>query len=161
MLDIARFARRALGASAALAVAACASSSPFGSASSVELTFVGAAQTWDLNKDNLVACDEWKRYTDEIYQSSDADKDGVITEGGEYARVTKQDKLFETVGFKYFDVNGDGKLSPGEMGQKPNPAFALLDKNKDCQLDSYEMVQTRGPQPKAKDTYGEAPDLPK
>lgn len=138
----------------------CGGGGALGSASSRDLIFVGAAQTWDINRDNFVDCDEWKRYAGDLFQSGDADKDGAVTVE-EYARITRQDKLFETAGFSYFDANGDGRLSLAEMAEKPNPAFALLDKDKNCQIDSNEMVQTRGPPPKAKDTYGETPDLAK
>lgn len=136
---------------------ACSSSGSLTSASSVDLTFVGAAQTWDLNKDNSVGCDEWKQYTNELFQAADINRDGMVGQD-EYPRITKQDKLFETVGFGYFDSNGDGRIALAEFVEKPNPAFRLLDKNSDCLLDGNELVQTRGPPPKPKDTYGDAPE---
>jgi hypothetical protein len=43
----------------------------------------------------------------------------------------------------YFDADGDGRLSLAEMTDKPNPAFALLDKNGDCVLSADERVQPR------------------
>lgn len=131
--------------------------SPFGSATNVDLIFVGAAQTWDLNKDNIVACEEWKKYTTELFQSADANRDGVVTVE-EYGAITRQDKLFESVGMRQFDGNGDGRLTLAEFVEKPNPAFGILDKNKDCQLDNSEFVQTRQPPPKAKETFGESPN---
>ncbi len=140
---------------AAMLLAGCTSGgSPFSSASSVEVTFVGAAQTWDLNKDNVVSCDEWKKYTTDLHQSADANRDGAVSRD-EYSGITRQDKLFETVGFGYFDGDNDGRLATAEFIERPNPAFGLLDKNKDCRLEGNELVQTRAPPPKPPETYGE------
>ncbi len=144
-------------AASALLLAGCGGGSPFGSASNRDLVFVSAAQTWDINKDNVVGCDEWTRYAGDLFQSADQDRDGAVT-AEEYARITRQDKLFESAGFSYFDANGDGSLTLAEFAEKPNPAFVLLDKDKNCQLDGNEMVQTRPAAAKAKETYGEAPD---
>jgi Ca2+-binding EF-hand superfamily protein len=74
--------------------------------------------------------------------------------------VIKQDRLFQSVGFAFFDANGDGKITQAEFVEKPNPAFKILDKNGDCTLDGNELVQTRAPGPKAKETYGDS-DLPR
>ena len=42
--------------------------------------------------------------------------------------------MFETVEFGYYDANGDGKVARTEFVDKPNRAFALLDKNNECKL---------------------------
>lgn len=150
------------GLIAAAGVGACGGGgavNPFASTSTVDLIFVGAAQTWDLNKDNVVTCAEWKQYTTELFQSADGDRDGSLTTA-EYDDVIKQDRLFQSVGFAFFDANGDGKITQAEFVEKPNPAFKILDKNGDCTLDGNELVQTRAPGPKAKETYGDS-DLPR
>jgi hypothetical protein len=61
----------------------------------------------------------------------------------EFAALGRRDRLFETVGFNYFDANADGRLTLAEMTEKPNPAFALLDKNGDCVISADERVQRR------------------
>jgi Ca2+-binding EF-hand superfamily protein len=61
--------------------------------------------------------------------------------------MSRADRLFETVGFAYFDADGDGRISLSELVDKPNPAFTLLDKNGDCVLSPDErmhMSESRG-----------------
>ena len=58
------------------------------------------------------------------------------------------------------DANKDGKVALQEMTSKPNPAFEILDKNKDCQIGSDEVVQTRQVQ-QLKSNSGDTPtDMP-
>lgn len=124
-----------------LAVAGCASSgSPFSGASSTDLLFITAAQTWDLNKDNTVTCSEWKQYTTQYFQEADANRDGVLT-ADEFRTISAQDKLFETADLSYFDQNHDGKLTLAEFTESPNPAFQRLDRNHDCQIVSEEFAR--------------------
>jgi Ca2+-binding EF-hand superfamily protein len=128
---------------ATLAAAGCSSTSTpslFASAPPVEREFAMAAITWDLNKDGNVTCDEWKQYVTGLFREVDANRDGILTRE-EYAQLSRRDRLFETVGMNYFDANADGRLSLPEMADKPNPAFALLDKNGDCVIASDERVQ--------------------
>jgi len=127
-----------------LALAGCATggNSPLTSATPVEREFAAAAPTWDLNKDGDVTCDEWKAYVTGLFRDADANRDGVLTRQ-EFASLARSDRLFEVVGFEYFDANADGRLTLAEMADKPNPAFALLDKNGDCVIDSDERVQQR------------------
>ncbi|MDX2287535.1 MAG: hypothetical protein NW217_01760 [Hyphomicrobiaceae bacterium] len=115
---------------------------PFAKASGPELMFISAAQTWDLDRNNSVTCDEWKAYTAELFGTADKDGDGILT-SEEYQGVVRQDRLFETAGMAFFDTNRDGRLTAKEMADTPNPAFAMLDRDKDCQIASAEMVQTR------------------
>jgi len=125
----------------ALALAGCQSaSSPFAGASTTELTFINAAQTWDLDKNNVITCDEWKQYLANSFQEVDANRDGVLTKE-EFAKLAKQDRLFETADFGYFGGSADGKLTLAQMQGAPNPAFKRLDKNNDCQLVSDELVR--------------------
>jgi len=119
-------------------------SSPFASATPIEREFIGAAVTWDLNKDGDVTCDEWKQYVTGLFREADANRDGILTRE-EFAVLARRDRLFETVGLAYFDANADGRLSLSEMTDKRNPAFTLLDKNGDCVLSRDERVQTSAP----------------
>ena len=75
-----------------------------------------------------------------LFREADTNRDGILTRE-EYAQLTRRDKLFETVGMNYFDANADGRLSLSEMVDKPNPAFALLDKNGDCVISADERPQ--------------------
>jgi hypothetical protein len=111
-------------------------------ATPVEREFVAAAITWDLNKDGDVTCDEWKRYVTGLFREADTNRDGNLTRT-EFAALARRDRLFETVGFAYFDANADGRLTLAEITEKPNPAFALLDKNGDCVISADERPQPR------------------
>lgn len=139
--------RNALAISATLlasvTIAGCGgASSPFSKASSKELIYISAAQTWDLNQDNTVKCEEWTQYTTELFQVADQDRDGTVT-AEEYKKIVSQDRLFEMITMEHFDGNGDGRLTLQEFTGARNPAFDILDRDKDCQIASGEMVQTR------------------
>lgn len=133
-----------LGSLAALALSGCGggggSLNPFNQSpvSEVETVFLAAAGNWDRNKDGVVTCDEWKAYATELFDAADADRDGFLTQA-EFDTIIKTDRMFETANFKYFDQNGDGKVSRAEFIDRPNPAFTLLDKSKTCQLTSTEL----------------------
>lgn len=133
--------------------------SPLSNASSNDLLFVSAAPTWDLDKNNAVTCEEWQRYTTELFTEADADKDGALTQA-EYQTIIKADRLFQSADHAYFDANKDGKVMLQEMTSKPNPAFAILDKNKDCQIGSDEVVQTSQVQQLKSKGDGAPTDLP-
>lgn len=120
-------------AAAVLALAGCSSSSPFGSASNTDLTFVNASQTWDLDKNGTTTCDEWKQYAGGALRQADGDGDGALN-AQEWAVMSNTDKLFETADLGYYDANGDGKVSAEELTGRSNPAFKMLDKNNDCQI---------------------------
>jgi hypothetical protein len=137
---------------APLLLVACAST-PFGSASDFDRTFIGAAQTWDLDKNGSVSCDEWKKYALTEFKEADGNGDGAL-DAQEFERMAKSDRLFEVANLAYYDMNGDGRVSTDEITSKPNLAFKLLDKNGDCQIDRNETVQIVGsekPKEKAKD----------
>lgn len=115
--------------------------SPFSSANTVDRTFIGASQTWDLDKNGLVTCDEWKSYSSTSFREADGNGDGGLAQD-EFEAMAKNDRLFDIADLKYYDLNGDGRVSADELTGKPNRAFALLDKNGDCQIARDESVQT-------------------
>ena len=143
--------RRALRAAAGLAVVAgwvaggCSSSggNPFGSSSDFDRTFIAAAQTWDLNKDGTVTCNEWIEYISQGHREADGNGDGAV-DAEEWPKLVKSDRLFEMANLKYYDANGDGRVTREEMVGTHNVAFKLLDKNQDCQIDRTEIVQVHG-----------------
>lgn len=151
---------RLLPVVAGLPLLVACSSTPFESATDFDRTFIGAAQTWDLNKDGTVTCDEWKQYTATLVRDADANHDGVLDQA-EFVNMAKSDRLFETAGLSYYDANGDGRVSVDELAGKQNLAFKLLDKNGDCQIDRNESVQVVGndkPKEKPKDVDQNIPN---
>jgi hypothetical protein len=127
----------------ALLAAGCASqSNPFGNLSEVDATFLSAAGTWDVNKDNVVTCDEWKQYAMQLFREGDGNGDGVLV-AEEYTKVARTDRLFDVAEIGFFDSNKDGKVSMAEFTERQNPAFRVLDRNSDCRIESAEFVQRR------------------
>lgn len=142
--------RRALSALSGLALASavaaggCASGgNPFAKTNDFDRTFIGAAQTWDLDKNGTVTCEEWTQYITTSFREADANGDGFL-DAQEYQTLVKSDRLFEIANIAYYDANGDGRVTLEEMTGKPNVAFKLLDRNQDCQIDRTETVQVHG-----------------
>lgn len=139
------------------AVAGCSSSSsnPFNNTSDFDRQFIAAAQTWDLNKDGAVSCEEWAEYIRGAVRDADTNGDGAL-DAGEWQKLVGSDRLFETANLAYYDGNGDGRVTADEMIAKPNLAFKLLDRNNDCQIDRNESVQVRSRE--GGKSSGSAPD---
>jgi Ca2+-binding EF-hand superfamily protein len=140
-----------------LGLAGC-TSTPFSSSSDFDRTFIGAAQTWDLNKDGSVSCDEWRQYAATSFRESDSNGDGVLDQQ-EFLLLAKSDRLFEIANLSYYDANSDGRVTQQELTDKPNTAFKLLDKNQDCRIDRTESVQVyHVDKPKAKEVDQNIPN---
>ncbi|MFA5898947.1 MAG: EF-hand domain-containing protein [Hyphomicrobium sp.] len=134
-----RIARHLVPASALmLLVAGCSGSS----LPDVDRVFLSAAGGWDRNRDGVVTCDEWKQYAGELFDAADSNRDGTI-DRTEYAKIISTDRMFETVDFSYYDANGDGKIARTEFVDKPNRAFALLDKGNECKLTASQVAGAR------------------
>jgi Ca2+-binding EF-hand superfamily protein len=112
---------------------------PLDSASPTDLKFVAAVATWDMNHDGNVTCSEWKQYAAGLFKDADRDRDGNLARQ-EFDAMSRQDRLFASIGFAYFDANGDGRITLPELADKPNPAFTLLDKNGDCAISANERI---------------------
>ncbi len=123
-----------------LALAGCSSST--GSLGEVDRVFLSAAGSWDRNRDGVVTCDEWKAYAAELFDAADANHDGSL-DRVEYGTIVNTDRMFQTVEFRYYDANGDGKVDRTEFVDKPNRAFALLDKSNTCQLSASQVAGAR------------------
>ncbi len=121
-------------------LAGCSSNAgPLASASATDLKFVAAVATWDMSRDGNVTCSEWKQYATGLFKDADRDRDGILARQ-EFEAMSRQDRLFATIGLAYFDANGDGRITLPELADKPNPAFALLDKNGDCTISFNERI---------------------
>lgn len=134
-----RFARKLAPASALMIfLAGCGGQS----IPDVDRVFLSAAGGWDRNRDGIVTCDEWKAYAAELFDAADANRDGFL-DRTEYSKIISTDRMFETVDFAYYDANGDGKVARTEFVDKPNRAFALLDKNNECKLTASQVAGAR------------------
>jgi EF hand len=131
-----------LGASAILLLALAGCSSSSSSLGEVDRVFLSAAGSWDTNRDGMVTCEEWRAYATELFNGADANGDGSV-DSTEYATIVNTDRMFQTVEFRYYDANGDGKLDRTEFVDKPNRAFALLDKTNQCQLSASQVAGAR------------------
>jgi Ca2+-binding EF-hand superfamily protein len=128
---------------AGLAVGACSSiPSLSGGPSEIDRIFLVAAGNWDRNKDGIVSCDEWKAYATELMDGADPGRKGHMTPE-DWLKVTAVDKMFETVDFKYYDKNSDGKVDRAEFVERPNRAFEMADRDKNCQLTGVELTGAR------------------
>ena len=112
--------------------------------SATDKAFVLAAATWDVDKNGVVTCDEWKAYATDLFRGAHGGTDGALNRD-EFSKMVKVDRLFETADFAYFDTNKDGAVTLAELTDKPNPAFGFLDKNHDCSLTNDEMPTIWGP----------------
>lgn len=134
-----RFARKLAPASALMMIlAGCGGQS----IPDVDRVFLSAAGGWDRNRDGIVTCDEWKAYASELFDSADTNRDGFL-DRSEYSKIISTDRMFETADFSYYDANGDGKVARTEFVDKPNRAFALLDKNNECKLSASQVAGAR------------------
>jgi EF hand len=147
-----------LMAIATVAGGCSSSSNPFNSTSGIDRTFIGAAQTWDTDKNGSVSCDEWKQYAATSFRESDTNGDNVLSPE-EFQTMSKSDRLFSVADAAYYDANGDGKVTVEELTGKQNRAFALLDKNNDCQIDRNETAQVIQVDKKKEEAPQSADDL--
>ena len=133
--------------------AGCTATSP-GMSDTVEGSFIRAAQTWDLNHDGRVTCDEWRSYAASLFKEVDTNHDGKLTRE-EFAKLEKIDRLFEVANFDYYDVNKQGYVTQADFVDRPNPAFAVLDKDHTCVLNSYQLrAATSGEEYKKRENPG-------
>jgi EF hand len=104
--------------------------------------FLGGIASYDKNGDSVVTCDEWRAAALQLFTRADTTGAGVLTEA-EFQSLAKIDRTFESAGFKLFDANHDGKVDKKEFVDRPNPAFAFADKDKDCRLSTLELQTAR------------------
>jgi hypothetical protein len=123
--------------------ASCAGSSSSGSdISALDQTFLRGIGSYDQNRDGTVTCAEWQAAATSSFTSANKSRSGLLTED-EYRNLAATDRTFLAASFKYYDVNGDGKIDKKEFIERPNPAFTHADKDKDCRLTEPELVTAR------------------
>jgi hypothetical protein len=62
--------------------------SQFEGASAVDMAFVRAAPSWDLDHDGIITCDEWKQYAGTLFTQFDSGSTGYLTPT-EFAAMAK------------------------------------------------------------------------
>ena len=123
--------------------ASCASSSSKGpEVSTIDKSFLGGIGSYDKNHEGVVTCDEWRATAANLFTRANKSGSGVLT-GDEFQNLATIDRTFLVAGFKYYDVNGDGKIDKKEFVERPNPAFNYADKDKDCRLTDLEQAAAR------------------
>jgi Ca2+-binding EF-hand superfamily protein len=123
--------------SSAILGAGCAGKPPELS-DTIEGRFIRAVQTWDLNHDGKVTCEEWRTYAVSLFKEADSDHNGKLTRE-EFAKLPKIDRLFEVANFDYYDVNKQGYVTQADFVDRPNPAFAALHHDKSCVINSDQL----------------------
>ncbi|HXE02724.1 MAG TPA: histidine kinase [Hyphomicrobium sp.] len=134
----------ALSACSTTPMPSIGSINPFGGnkVSDVDRAYLQAAGSWDTNHDNVVTCNEWKSYTEDLFNGADANHDDAL-DASEWGHLVSIDRLFQTADLQYYDANGDGKVTRSEFVDKPNPAFVLMDKSGSCKLDGSQIASAR------------------
>jgi len=110
----------------------------------IEGAFIARAQTWNLNHDGKVTCEEWRTYAASLFKEADSDHDGKLIRK-EFAKLPKIDRLFEVANFDYYDVDKQGYVTQADFVDRPNPAFAALDHDKSCVINLHERRAKKGP----------------
>jgi Ca2+-binding EF-hand superfamily protein len=127
-------------AASGLAASCAGSSGP--EVSAIDKSFLGGIASYDKNHDGVVTCDEWRTAAANMFTKANKSGSGFLTED-EFQNLSTIDRTFLAAGFKYYDVNGDGKIDKKEFVERPNPAFTYADKDKDCRLTDLELLTAR------------------
>ncbi len=141
----AAIAATALTGCSTASVPSIGSINPFNSGKTISETdraFLQAAGSWDRNHDNVVTCDEWKSYAEDLFNGADANHDDSL-DSTEWPKLVSTDRMFLSADLAYYDANGDGKVSRSEFVDKPNPAFVMMDKAGSCKLDGSQIASAR------------------
>lgn len=108
----------------------------------IDKSFLRGVSSYDENHDGVITCDEWRAAAAKMFATANKSHSGVLTED-EFRNLAQIDRTFSVAGFKYYDTNGDGKIDKKEFVEHPNPAFAYVDKDKDCRLTESEQLAAR------------------
>jgi Ca2+-binding EF-hand superfamily protein len=112
------------------------------STSSAEQSLLGGIASYDQNHDGTVTCDEWRAVAAKLFATADRAASGYLSQA-DFTTLSGADRTFLAADFRFYDMNKDGKVTRMEFVERPNPAFELIDKNKDCRLDPAELAAAR------------------
>ena len=127
-------------AAAGLAAGCASSSGP--DIPDIDKSFLRGISSYDQNRDGVVTCEEWRSETAGLFTKANKSGSGQLTEG-EFGDLATTDRTFLVASFKYYDANRDGKIDKKEFVERPNPAFAYADQDKDCRLTAPEQITAR------------------
>lgn len=130
----------ACGLAASCATPSSTSSAP--EASAVDKSFLRGIGSYDQNRDGVVTCDEWRAAAGGLFTTANKSGSGFLTED-EFRSMATVDRTFLVANAKFYDANSDGKIDKKEFVERPNPAFAYADKDKDCRLSEPELLAVR------------------
>jgi EF hand domain-containing protein len=126
-------------------MASCASTSTTpsgGKISDIDQSFLRGISSYDQNRDGVVTCTEWQTAAAEAFAKANKSRSGSLNQD-EFRNLAASDRTFLVASFKFYDVNGDGKIDRAEFVDRPNPAFTYADKDKDCRLTDVELISAR------------------
>jgi Ca2+-binding EF-hand superfamily protein len=110
--------------------------------SELDKSFLRGISSYDLNRDGVITCDEWRTSAASAFIKANKSGSGVMTEE-EFRNLAATDRTFLVATSKYYDANGDGKVDKKEFIERPNAAFAIADQDKDCRLTDVERLTAR------------------
>jgi Ca2+-binding EF-hand superfamily protein len=123
-------------------MAGCGGGSSGPSVSAIDKGFLGGIASYDQNKDGVVTCDEWRTAATALFKKANKSGSGFLTPD-EFQTMGNSDRTFLVATAKFYDANNDGKIDQKEFVERPNPAFAYADKDKDCRLTDVEQLTAR------------------
>ncbi len=107
-------------------------------AGAVPSGFAATLRAWDVDRNGTVTCAEWSGYAQNLFELLDNNHDGVLTDA-EFQKLIESEPSFEHGTVDYFDTDGDRRVSRPEFLNRPNPVYANLDANGDCELTPEEQ----------------------
>ena len=87
--------------------------------------------SYDLNQDGIVSCDDVAIRRAELFTIVDEDKSGGLDQR-EYMELRWHDKLYVLLELSNDDRDHNGLISLTEFQERSDPYFRRLDKDRDC-----------------------------
>ncbi|MEE8294547.1 MAG: hypothetical protein V3R64_02440 [Sphingomonadales bacterium] len=87
--------------------------------------------SYDLNQDGIVSCEDVAIRRTELFTIVDEDKSGGLDQR-EYMELRWHDKLYVLLELSNDDRDHNGQISLEEFQERSDPYFRRLDKDRDC-----------------------------